>query len=59
MCMFNTCIIHKFYVNSILVYNISSKDIKVIFFWNMFNTRVIYYSQVDSISVYYISSKDI
>jgi hypothetical protein len=59
MCMFNTCIIYNFYVNWILVYNTSSKDIKVIFFGNMFNTCVIYYFHVYSILVYNISSKDI
>jgi hypothetical protein len=57
MCMFNTCIIYNFYVNSILVYNISSKDISVMYFWNMFNTCVIYYFHVDSILVTNISNK--
>jgi len=58
MCMFNTCIIQNFYVNSILVCNISSKDNLAIFFWNMFNTCVIYYFHVDSILVYNIQCND-
>jgi hypothetical protein len=34
MCMFNTCVIYYLYVESILVYNISSKDTLLILFWN-------------------------
>jgi hypothetical protein len=30
--MFNKCVIYYFHVDSILVYNISSKDIEVIYF---------------------------
>jgi hypothetical protein len=33
MCMFNTCIIYYFYVDSILVYNISCNDTYLAFFW--------------------------
>ncbi len=58
MCMSNTYIIYNFYVNSILVYNISSKHIETNVFFNMFNTRVIYYFHVDSILVYNISCND-